>query len=100
MTEPSNDPQHTAFADAGESDWATAAELMSDAVVHEPGDPESIMTPEEWDAAGWDSQRQPGKTAREATGALAQRVAMYEAPDAATVDYEFAELTGEQRGDA
>lgn len=102
MTEPSNDPQHAVFADAGESDWAAAAELMADAVVHEPDDPDAppIRTPEEWNEDEWDSERQPGKTTREATGALAQRVATPEAPDTTTIDYESVELTPEQRGDA
>jgi hypothetical protein len=100
VTEPSRDPQHDAFAEAGESDWAAAAQLLDDAVVHEPGDSESIMTPEEWHATEWDSERQPPKSAREATGALAQRVATPEAPDTTTVDYEFVHLTPEQRGDA
>lgn len=105
MTEPmeqSRDPQRTVFAEAGEADWAAAANLMDDAVVHEPGDPDAppIRTPEEWDEDGWDSERQPPKTAREATGALAQRVAMPEAPDTVTFDYESVELTNEQRGDA
>lgn len=102
MTESSRDAQYAVFAESGESDWAAAAALMDDAVVHEPGDPDAppIRTPEEWDDDEWDSERQPAKSAREATGALAQRVATPEAPDAATVDYEFVELTPEQRGDA
>lgn len=98
--DPGYDAQRDAFTKAGESDWAASAQLMKDAVVHEPGDPESIMTPEEWDSAGWDSERQPPKSARESTGALAQRVATPEAPDTLGVDYEFVGLTPEQRGDA
>jgi hypothetical protein len=100
--DPGHDAQHVAFAEADESDWAAAAQLMEDAVVHEPGDPDAppIRTPEEWDEDEWDSERQPPKSAREATGALAQRVATPEAPDATTVDYEFVELTPGQRGDA
>jgi hypothetical protein len=102
VTEPSRDAQYAVFAESGESDWAAAAQLLEDAVVHEPDDPDGppIRTPEEWDDDEWDSERQPGKSAREATGALAQRVATPEAPDAVTVDYESVELTPEQRGDA
>lgn len=102
MTEPERDAQYAVFAESGESDWARAAELLDDAVVHEPGDPDAppIRTPEEWHDEEWDSERQPAKSAREATGALAQRVATPEAPDAVTVDYETVELTDEQRGDA
>jgi len=102
VTEQSRDPQHDAFAKADESDWARQAELLESAVVHEPGDPDAapIRTPEEWDDDEWDSERQPPKTVREATGALAQRVATPEAPDTTTLDYEFVKLTPEQRGDA
>lgn len=103
MTQPGSfgyDAQHAEFAEAGESDWARSAVLMEDAVVHEPGDPETIMTPEEWDAAGWDNERQQPKTLDEANGALAQRLAMPEAPDNEVIDYEDVELTADQRGDA
>lgn len=79
----STDPQHLAFAESGESDWARAAALLEDAVVHEPGDPdaEPIRTPEEWDGELWDSERQPPKTIEEAKAALAARVADPDAPD-------------------
>ena len=102
MTEPRSDPQREAFADAGESDWARAAELLDDAVVHEPGDPdgEPIRTPEECDTEGWDSERQPQKTTEEATSALAARVAVADSPDVVEVDYATVELTAEQRGEA
>jgi hypothetical protein len=102
VTEPRSDPQHEAFAGAGESDWARAAELLDDAVVHEPDDPdaEPIRTPEDWDAEEWDSQRQPPKTLDEANGALAGRLATPEAPDVEVVDYETVELTPDQGGPA
>jgi hypothetical protein len=100
VTEPSRDAQYAVFAESGESDWAKAAELLEDAVVHGPGDPEGIMTPEEWHGTGWDSERQPPKTTEEATTALAGRVADPEAPDAVEVDYGTVELTPEQGGPA
>lgn len=104
MTEPMDpgyDPQRAVFAEAGESDWAAAAALMDDAVVHEPGDPDAppIRTPEEWDAEQWDSERQPPKTAEEATAALAARVAVADAPDIAGFDYASGPMTPEQRGE-
>lgn len=82
MTEP-NDPQRAAFADSEESDWARSAELMEGAVVHEPGDPEAppIKSPQEWDAEGWDAERQPPKTIEESRAALAARIADPDAPD-------------------
>jgi hypothetical protein len=51
------------------------------AVVYEPGDPTPIKTPEEWDAEGWDADRQSPKTLDEAREALAARIAAHDAPD-------------------
>jgi hypothetical protein len=50
-------------------------------VVHEPGDTTPIKTPQEWDAEGWDADRQQPKTLDEARAALAARIAARNAPD-------------------
>ncbi|MEU0794709.1 hypothetical protein ABZ342_32000 [Amycolatopsis sp. NPDC005961] len=50
-------------------------------VVHAPGDPTPIKTPEEWAAEGWDEGRQQPKTLDEAREALAARIAAHDAPD-------------------
>lgn len=55
--------------------------FLDDAVVHEPGDTTPIRTPEEWDAAGWDADRQSPKTLDEARAALAARIAAHDSPD-------------------
>jgi len=54
---------------------------IDDAVVYEPGDTTPIKTPEEWDAAGWDADRQSPKTLDEARAALTARIAAHDAPD-------------------
>jgi hypothetical protein len=51
------------------------------AVVYEPGDATPIKTPEEWNAEGWDADRQNPKTLDEAREALAGRIAAHDAPD-------------------
>lgn len=98
----STDPQYLAFAESGESDWAKAAQWLEGAVVHEPGDPdaEPIRTPEEWDADGWDSERQPPKTLSESDTALVGRVADLDAPDERGLSYATARMTAGQRGEA
>jgi hypothetical protein len=100
MTE--QDAQHRAFSEASISDWARSAALLEDAVVHEPGDPdaEPIRTPEEWNEAGWDSERQRPKNAGESTTALLGRLLDPEAPDDAALDYSTTPLTDEQAGAA
>lgn len=82
MTTP-DDAQRRAFTDAGAADWAAEAELLADAVVHEPGDPnaEPVRTPEEWDSTGWDENRDGPKSLDEAREALAARIADPHAPD-------------------
>jgi hypothetical protein len=50
-------------------------------VVHQPDDPTPIKTPEEWDAEGWDADRQDPKNLDEAREALAARIAAPDAPD-------------------
>lgn len=79
MTEP--DPQHEAFAEAGESDWARSAALLEGATVHEAGDMEGVLAPEKWHEQGWDSERQQPKTHDEAAVELAGRIADPSAPD-------------------
>lgn len=49
--------------------------------VYEPGDTTPIKSPEEWDAEGWDADRQQPKTLDEARTALAARIAAHDAPD-------------------
>jgi hypothetical protein len=83
MTSVHDDPQREAFAGASPADWAWEAAMLKGAFVHEPGvdsgDP--ILTPEEWDAAGWDGERRGPKTVTEARAALAARIADPDAPD-------------------
>ncbi|MEV6640261.1 hypothetical protein [Amycolatopsis sp. NPDC051371] len=55
--------------------------IETHAVVHEPGGPTPIKTPEEWAAEGWDKTRQQPKTLDEAREALAARIAAHDAPD-------------------
>lgn len=88
MTDFEDDAQRRAFTEAGESDWAAQAKLLKYAVVHDPDSSEPIVPPEAWDAADWDSQRQPPKTLVEAQAALAGRVADLDAPDADSTAYD------------
>jgi hypothetical protein len=96
VSEP-NDPQHAAFADSDESDWAKSEELLAGAIVHEPDDPGDtpVRTPEEWDEEGWDAERQPPKTIEDARQALAGRIADPEAPDDASHAGAYGEPGGE-----
>ncbi|WP_290049568.1 hypothetical protein [Amycolatopsis solani] len=55
--------------------------LLAGAVVHGAGDASPIKTPQEWDAEGWDADRQGPKTLDEARTALAERIADPHAPD-------------------
>jgi hypothetical protein len=64
------------------------------AVVYEPGDPTPIKTPEEWDAEGWDADRQSPKTLDEAREALAARIAAHDAPDTEADSGAYDELEG------
>lgn len=75
------DKQRAAFTESEESDWAKSARLLENAVVHEPDDREGIITPAEWHALEWDSERQPPKTIDEARAALNARVTDPDAPD-------------------
>lgn len=54
---------------------------MTDFIVHQPDDSTPIKSPEEWDAEGWDADRQSPKTLDEAREALATRIAAHDAPD-------------------
>lgn len=94
MTSPNADPQRGAFVDASAADWAWEATLLASAIVHEPGDDSvgSILTPEEWDAAGWDVERRRPKTVAEARAALAARIADADAPDNESVAGAYDEL--------
>ncbi len=77
------DRQSEAYREATDSDWAMDP-VLAGAVVHEPGTtPE--RTREEWEAAGWDADRDEPKTTTEAQALLASRIADPEAPDDATV---------------
>ncbi len=82
MTEP--DAQRRAFTDARTEDWRAIPPLGT---IHEPDDPAAapIRTPEEWDAAGWDADRDGPKEVDEARAALAARIANPHAPDTAAV---------------
>ncbi|MFD5089308.1 hypothetical protein ACFWMR_01810 [Amycolatopsis thailandensis] len=88
------DPQRAAFVGASSEDWAAQAALLEGAVVHDPSDPDAapIRTREEWDAEGWDAERQPPKTVAEAQAALAGRIADPNAPDTAVVAGAYDEL--------
>ncbi len=54
---------------------------MTDFIVHQPEDSAPIKTPEEWDAEGWDADRQGPKDLGEARSALDARIADPHAPD-------------------
>lgn len=97
MTDPTNDEQRRAFVEATSSDWAAEAELLADAAIHLPDDPdaEPIRTPEEWDADGWDEERDGPKSLDEARQALADRIANPHAPDTEAVAGAYDELEGE-----
>lgn len=86
MTTP-DDAQRSAFTGASPDDWAAEADLLADAVVHEPNEPhaEPIRTPEEWDATRWDEDRDGPKSIDEAREALAARIADPTAPDTEAV---------------
>ena len=45
--------------------------LLAGAVVHGPGDVTPIKSPQEWDAEGWDADRQGPKNVGEARASLA-----------------------------
>lgn len=94
MTRPVNDPQREAFVGASAAEWAWEVTLLEGAYVHEPGvdsgDP--ILTPEEWNAAGWDGERRGPKTVAEARAALAARIADPTAPDTDAVAGAYDEL--------
>ncbi|WP_410670497.1 hypothetical protein [Amycolatopsis sp. cmx-4-68] len=94
MTPPTEteDAQRRAFTDAGPADWA--AETVGE--VHRPGDPDAapIKTPEEWDAEGWDADREGPKTLGEARDALAARIADPRAPDTEAVSGAYDEPEG------
>lgn len=81
MTE---DPQRDVFTGAGPDDWVTQVPLVGGATVYEPGDTTGIRAPEDWDASGWDNERQPPKTLDEAREALDSRIANPHAPDGPT----------------
>jgi hypothetical protein len=93
MTTP-DDAQRRAYADAGAADWAAEADLLADAVVHRPDDPnaEPIRTPEEWDVTGWDEDRDGPKSIDEARAALAARITDPHAPDTEAVASAYDEL--------
>ncbi|WP_439383371.1 hypothetical protein [Amycolatopsis lexingtonensis] len=55
--------------------------LLAGAVVHGPGDDTPVKSPEEWDAEGWDADRQGPKNLDEARASLAERIADPHAPD-------------------
>jgi hypothetical protein len=82
MTESEEDAQRRAFTEAGPYDWA-GTDLLEVEAVHAPGDPDAppIRTPEEWDAAGWDADREGPKSLAEARAALAARIDDPAAPD-------------------
>lgn len=73
------DPQAEAYRDASIRDWVTDS-VLAGCVVHDPGAPVE-QSPEEWDAAGWDSGRRPPKGRVEAQALLASRIADPTAPD-------------------
>lgn len=73
------DRQTEAFRNATEADWAGVD--LAECVVYTDGDPQPIATREEWEAAGWDRDREPPKTLDEARAALAARIADPAAPD-------------------
>lgn len=84
MNDSEHDAQHRVFAELDGRDLEHAADLVGDATLRLPDDPHDspIRTPEEWDADGWDSDRQPPKTIAEAKAALDARIATDDAPDA------------------
>jgi hypothetical protein len=85
MTDP--DAQRRAFADAGHDDWTPPGRAFAGALVHDPDDPkpEPIKTPEDWDAEGWDADRDGPKSVGEARAALATRISDPHAPDTPAV---------------
>lgn len=82
MTTPT-DPQSRAFREATEADsWDGDLTTLPGAVVHEPlTNVGHIVLPDEYEAAGWDSDRDGPKTLAEARHALAARIADPAAPD-------------------
>lgn len=83
------DRQGEVFRDATETDWATGA-VLEGAVRHEPGS--EGLSPEEWEALGWDDGREGPKTLDQARVALAGRIADPAAPDDDTVAHAYDDL--------
>lgn len=77
------DPQRRAFTGASMLDWG---EIPFITRLHNPDDPAAppVKSPEDWDADGWDLDRERPKAIEEAQAALVARVADPAAPDTIT----------------
>lgn len=74
------DRQSAAFRESGPEDWSSAAD-QSGCVRYSPDDNTPVRSPEEWEAANWDTGCEAPKTIDEARAALAARIADSHAPD-------------------
>lgn len=84
------DRQSQVYRDATEADWA-GVDLSTCDVYHD-GDSRPIRTPEQFDAKGWDADREPPKTLEEARQALAARIVDPNAPDDESVAHAYDDL--------
>ena len=80
------DPQAAAFRNSTVADWIDDERMQAmfatgELTRWEPDDPAPIRRPEQWEADGWDSDREPARTPAQAREALAARIADPAAPD-------------------
>jgi hypothetical protein len=81
MDEP--DAQTRAFTDATPEELVSdgAQALLADSLRHPASDNPYVHSPADWDAAGWDDEREGPGTLEHAKAALAARIADPAAPD-------------------